>query len=195
MAAGALLDLGAGLAVPLAAWLLFAVAFPLLQSGSGATWLAGPLYAIGISFYSTALVVMPSWQGRDASPPPRWRAGLLYGVAGWIGSALGVGMAQDLGRIPGWFLGITGAALALASLRPSRAGLRKAARLYGPALALAAVGVAGVWAEGVMRKEDLSAVVRGRAVYVQEGCIHCHSQYVRPGTHDVSWWGPAHPLD
>src|SRR5262249_25448242 len=40
-----------------------------------------------------------------------------------------------------------------------------------------------------------AAVIRGRHVYIQEGCIHCHSQYVRPGTHDVSWWGPARPLD
>ena len=37
---------------------------------------AGPIYAVGISFYSTALVVAPSWS-RD----PRWQAGLLYGVS------------------------------------------------------------------------------------------------------------------
>ncbi|HSF41339.1 MAG TPA: cbb3-type cytochrome c oxidase subunit II, partial [Thermoanaerobaculia bacterium] len=193
VAAGALLDLGAGLAVPLAAWALFAVAFPLLQHGGAMAWAAGPLYAIGISLYSTALVVAPS-QGA----PARWRAGLLFGVAGWIGSALGVGMAQDLGRIPGWFLLITGAALAAACVRPSRPALRQVARLYGPALALGAAGVLGAWAaagEPASGDSRAEAVARGRRVYVAEGCIHCHSQYVRPGTHDVDWWGPARPLD
>src|SRR4029077_3916569 len=102
--AGALLDAGLALAVPLAAWVLFAIAFPLLQQGGGNADIAGPLYAIGISFYSTALVVIPTWRARHAVPPPRWRAGLLYGIAGWIGSALGVCMAQDQGRIPSWFL-------------------------------------------------------------------------------------------
>lgn len=39
------------------------------------------------------------------------------------------------------------------------------------------------------RADDL--VARGRAVYVAEGCIHCHSQYVRPDTADTELWGPA----
>jgi cytochrome c oxidase cbb3-type subunit 2 len=30
---------------------------------------------------------------------------------------------------------------------------------------------------------------------VAEGCIHCHSQYVRPGTEDVVRWGPARALE
>lgn len=37
--------------------------------------------------------------------------------------------------------------------------------------------------------EPLTAV--GREVYISEGCIHCHTQYVRPGTEDVLLWGPA----
>jgi cytochrome c oxidase cbb3-type subunit 2 len=36
-----------------------------------------------------------------------------------------------------------------------------------------------------------TAVERGRHVYISEGCIHCHSQYVRPHTQDVLLWGPA----
>jgi len=49
-----------------------------------------------------------------------------------------------------------------------------------------------VWPHG-----DLSAqenVAAGRKVYIAEGCIHCHSQYVRPGTMDENLWGPAHSL-
>lgn len=35
----------------------------------------------------------------------------------------------------------------------------------------------------------LHGVTLGRHVYVAEGCIHCHSQYLRPGTTDEAWWG------
>ncbi len=200
--AGVALDAGAGVAVPLAAWASFMAAFPLLQHGGAAAVAAGPIYAAGISFYSTALVVLPS-QGRPLTP--RWRAGLLYGVAGWLGSALGVGMAQEQGRIPGGFLLGTGAVLALAWLRPPRRTLVRIGRLFGPALALAAAGAAGVWIEALAarpgaaelaRTNDQAAMVaRGRRVYVEEGCIHCHSQYVRPSSRDVEWWGPARPFD
>lgn len=31
----------------------------------------------------------------------------------------------------------------------------------------------------------------GRQVYVGEGCIHCHSQFIRPGTRDEELWGAA----
>lgn len=194
--AGALLDAGFALAVPLAAWGLFALAFPLLQHGGGAAAWAGPLYAVGISFYSVALVLAPTLAGSRSSPSPRFRAGLLYGVAGWLGSALGVGMAQDLGCIPAWFLGATGAALALAWLP-----LGPLFRRFGPALGLGAAGAAALWlaaarTEAAPRGEGSdAAVARGRRVYVQEGCIHCHSQYVRAGTRDEGWWGPSRPLD
>jgi cytochrome c oxidase cbb3-type subunit 2 len=35
----------------------------------------------------------------------------------------------------------------------------------------------------------LTGIALGRHVYVAEGCIHCHSQYLRPGTTDEAWWG------
>lgn len=38
---------------------------------------------------------------------------------------------------------------------------------------------------------ELSQVERGRQVYIAEGCISCHSQYVRPNTADVLMWGPV----
>jgi Cytochrome C oxidase, mono-heme subunit/FixO len=34
----------------------------------------------------------------------------------------------------------------------------------------------------------LSEVERGRQVYIGEGCINCHSQYVRPHTADETGW-------
>jgi cytochrome c oxidase cbb3-type subunit 2 len=42
---------------------------------------------------------------------------------------------------------------------------------------------------------SLSPIERGRLVYISEGCIHCHSQYVRPNTADVLMWGPVESLD
>ncbi len=62
------------------------------------------LYVASVSFYSTALVFFPARSVR-----PLFIAG-LFAVAGWIGSALGIGMAQNLQRIPIWFL-ITATAL------------------------------------------------------------------------------------
>ncbi|HKJ90502.1 MAG TPA: cbb3-type cytochrome c oxidase subunit II, partial [Oceanipulchritudo sp.] len=40
-----------------------------------------------------------------------------------------------------------------------------------------------------------SSIDRGRQVYLSEGCIHCHSRYVRPDTRDELLWGPVIPLD
>lgn len=42
--------------------------------------------------------------------------------------------------------------------------------------------------------QDAGLIRRGREVYIAEGCIHCHSQYVRPGTADEERWGPVRPL-
>jgi cytochrome c oxidase cbb3-type subunit 2 len=42
---------------------------------------------------------------------------------------------------------------------------------------------------------DMSEVERGRQVYISEGCIHCHSQYVRPNSADVLIWGPVQRVE
>jgi mono/diheme cytochrome c family protein len=40
--------------------------------------------------------------------------------------------------------------------------------------------------------DEAAAIRRGREVYIAEGCVHCHSQYVRPRVkEDVERWGPA----
>jgi cytochrome c oxidase cbb3-type subunit 2 len=36
---------------------------------------------------------------------------------------------------------------------------------------------------------DGSSISRGRKIYIEEGCIHCHSQYVRPDSIDMERWG------
>lgn len=67
-------------------------------------------------------------------------------------------------------------------------------------LRLLAFGVAGLsaLAFGVFQSPgapetagQTDAVAAGRKVYVSEGCLHCHSQYVRPVGPDQELWGPA----
>ncbi len=38
------------------------------------------------------------------------------------------------------------------------------------------------------------SIISGRDIYISEGCIHCHSQYVRPRTSDTALYGPATPV-
>lgn len=60
-------------------------------------------------------------------------------------------------------------------------------------LAFALVGAALLVARGAAADDW---VARGREVYIREGCIHCHSQYVRPHAPlDIERWGPATPLE
>lgn len=49
-----------------------------------------------------------------------------------------------------------------------------------------------IWPASLVAQDAL--VRQGRQVYIAEGCIHCHSQYVRPGTVDEERYGPAHSL-
>lgn len=174
--AGRALDGGrAGVVASTAAGLLAAACHWITDTGGEL------LYVAGVSLYSTALVYAPARTGRAGA------AAWIFSVAGWGGSALGIGMAQDLHGIPGWFAPMALAAvIAGLAWRRLRTGGAVAATVAGAAL----VGLA----PGEARADD-AAIARGREAYVAEGCIHCHSQYVRPGTADVPRWGPARPLE
>ena len=138
-------------------------------------------YAVGVSFYSTAFVFYPALAGRAGL------AALVYAVAGWGGSALGIGVAQNLSTVPAWMLVITGAlVLSLVSARRWMSEWEKPMLLGG------AIFLAMGWPQADLNAEE--NVDLGRKVYIAEGCMHCHSQYVRPGTADEILWGPAHPL-
>ena len=85
------------------------LASPCPWAAQGTHW----FYAAGVSLYSTALVFAPTATGRGLSfSTAARRAGVLYAVAGWAGSVLGIGMAQDLHRIPLWFLLTSGSLIA-----------------------------------------------------------------------------------
>lgn len=192
VAAGWLIDRGLFRSLLLATFGLFAASFLLLGGQlEGFLTLAGPLYALGISLYSVALVAYPSYRGDEPGLVPRsWRAAVVFGVAGWLGSALGVGMAQSLHRIPNLFLAVVGALLLVgwALGQPAAAALL---RSHAWTLVAAGAGAAVYAVHPVpVARAGASAVDRGRQVYVAEGCIHCHSQYVRPRSADVELWGP-----
>lgn len=177
VATGAWVNRGARLGVPLVGFGLLALGCVAL--GTALTRQASLLYAAGVSVYSVMLVYYPARSGRA------WLAGLVYGVAGWLGSALGIGLGMGRTTVPLALVG--GAAGLLLVLALSR---WRALRGVVATVALTWLGCTGGAAEA--RADDPAAVALGREVYLAEGCIHCHSQYLRPGTADEArWGGPA----
>ena len=181
--AGVMLDRGWAGRVAAGAWGALAVACGLL--GAGEFTGAEVFYTAGVSLYSVALVWLPARAGRA------WVAGILFAVAGWAGSALGIGMAQDLNAVPGWFVVAAGiVVMGVLGVRWRRG--------WGVGVVVAgvvALGGSESRASSLLHSEEEAAVIaRGREVFVGEGCIHCHSQFVRPGTKDVLLWGPEKPL-
>jgi len=155
--------------------------------------LASIFYPVGVSFYSVALVAYPALLSPSASTAERGRqAGWLYAIAGWSGSAMGIGMGQNLGHIPPLFLLGAGAVILLAS-SPAYVQQRKRELSLTLAALLAAFALNGISKAGDARTQ-ISQIEQGRQVYISEGCIACHSQYVRPNSPDVLMWGPVEPL-
>jgi hypothetical protein len=90
--AGAALDRGRLAGVVATATTLLLTAGGLIAAGHGA--LGAPLYAASVSLYSAALVFYPARGARTG------RAALVYAVAGWGGSALGITLAEGRHALP-----------------------------------------------------------------------------------------------
>jgi cytochrome c oxidase cbb3-type subunit 2 len=175
--------------VPLVAWVLLAVAAVAVNTASSVS-VAGWLYPAGVSLYSTALVIWPSWFGGSTDERKAgWRAAVLFAVAGWFASANGIGMAESLRRVPEWFVALSGCVVIGVTVFSKRGGVRA---VVGVAVVLTAVVLGGIRSG---KPAQTSAVARGRQVYLSEGCIHCHSQYLRPGALDEGLWGKAGKLE
>ncbi len=141
---------------------------------------AAPFYVAGVSLYSTLLVAFPSLGfDKKNSISKRWQAGTLYAVAGWFGSAMGIGMASDLNEVPNLFLMIAGIFIVVSWLSRN-----KLSKDVATSVLIFSIFIP------VLDAQAQTSVERGRQVYIQEGCINCHSQYVRPNTIDVEMWGP-----
>jgi mono/diheme cytochrome c family protein len=193
--AGFVMDRGSLWRVLFVALALLSLASQMVNHGElmhGAGW----LYPLGVSLYSVALVMFPGFlSGAATQDEALRRAAGVFAVAGWIGSALGVGMAENLHRVPGWFVLAVGGAVVVLGIWLSGRSRRKLAAL-GAGVPLV-LGLAW-WGNRVPNAIDQAAgssAERGHEVYLSEGCIHCHSRYVRPGSGDVLTWGPTKPLD
>ncbi|WP_414663280.1 cbb3-type cytochrome c oxidase subunit II [Horticoccus sp. 23ND18S-11] len=177
--AGAWLDRGGRVAVIAGGTAALATACLMLENVVPAFVPAAWFYTAGVSLYSTVLVEFPARQGGPGV------AAIVFAVAGWLGSALGIGMAQDLARVPVAFVVVAVGTIAAALL-----WRRRTVRQIVPLAIAAAVTTCRVDAGEPDALERL-----GREVYIAEGCIHCHSQYIRPRVAaDVEFWGPAASL-
>lgn len=182
--AGVWLKRGGARTIPATAWILLAVAALAVNVTSGREP-AGWIYPMAVSLYSTALVVWPGWFcGAHDERAAAWKAAWIYAVAGWFGSANGIGMAQSLHRVPQEFIVIAGISVAAAILFSKPKYLRIGA-------VLAVVLSSALWPRLVEKEATTTPAQRGKQVYLSEGCIHCHSQFVRPGTKDEEYWGPV----
>ena len=176
------------------AYLALAIACLLLLT-PGSILLASAFYPIGVSLYSVALVAYPSLLAAAATPAERGRkAGWIYAVAGWFGSAMGIGMGQNLGHVPPAFLLLSGSVIFVPELfRFLR--LRKRELAVTLAALVAALCIERAINPAHSTDPQPSQIERGRQVYIAEGCINCHSQYVRPATSDVLMWGPVQGVE
>jgi len=186
--AGCWLARGGAKYLPATAWVLIAVAALMVNDGSTRP-IAGWFYPAGVSLYSAALVAWPGWfAGANGVKPAAWRAAWLFAIAGWFGSANGIGMVETLERVPPVFVAGAGVLVAAVMILSNLGRWRVV-------FAVVAVVLAG-WMGGKGSEPLLSsAAERGRQIYVSEGCIHCHSQYVRPGSADEQIWGPARKME
>lgn len=83
-------------------------------------------YVAGVSLYSTALVAYAALRPEtEYTPKIQTRAAWVFAVAGWFGSAMGIGMAKDLHRIPLGFF-VAAAIVAGVSFLASRTTIGKA---------------------------------------------------------------------
>ncbi|MEI6653649.1 MAG: cbb3-type cytochrome c oxidase subunit II [Verrucomicrobiota bacterium] len=175
--------------VPVLAWVMLAIAAVAVNSAASRS-LAGWWYPAGVSLYSTALVAWPGWfSAADGSRAAAWRAAGLFAVAGWLASANGIGMAQHLHRVPAALVAITGGGVIGVAVFSNNRDWRGAVAAGLVVLAT----TFGMVRDG--KSGTPGAAERGRRIYLAEGCIHCHSQYIRPESRDVTLWGAASTVE
>jgi hypothetical protein len=154
--------------------------------------LSGWLYPAGVSIYSACLVAFPSF-GTSNQPIRRgaFVAAALYAVSGWICSGLGIGMAQNLGLIPWQFVTLSAFVIFAPRLWNRLQTVRRELAWCGLVLFAAALATNGLRNTPAFP----NSIEIGRAVYIAEGCINCHSQFVKPGSRDELLWGPSREIE
>jgi cytochrome c oxidase cbb3-type subunit 2 len=118
-------------------------------------------------------------------------ASLVFALSGWVCSGLGIGMAQNLRHVPWLFVLaaalLLGAPILVRWFYGARREFAYASLVFVTALTWP------IFTRAVPEPQD--RIARGRAVYISEGCINCHSQYVKPGSRDELLWGPVRPIE
>ncbi len=139
---------------------------------------ASLFYPVGVSLYSVALVAYPSFLTPATSIRTRGiQAGWIYAIAGWVGSALGIGMGQNLGHVPGAFVAVAGTLVLLpAVIQISQTRTREIAAL---AIVLALAFSMYRLLSQHSDPPQLSAIERGRRIYIGEG-----ASTATPSTYD-----------
>lgn len=99
--AGVMLDRGRMVLTLAIAFLLLVIGYLGFETGGSMGWEA-PAYAAGVSLYSTALAAFAALGPGGRTLAPEWRAAWIYAVAGWIGSGAGVGLVEQVARVPLW---------------------------------------------------------------------------------------------
>ena len=155
--------------------------------------LTGWAYPAGVSIYSACLVAFPAFGPRQGSSQIAWMGAALYAISGWIGSGLGIGMAQNLHEVPWQFVVTSSAVIAVPFLWKTAFKLNR--REVSCAVIVFAAALLANHFLPQPESTDLSDLNKGRALYIAEGCINCHSQYVRPNTRDEILWGPSRSID
>ena len=193
-----------GISLTLAFALMALAAACLLLLDPSRAVVAAIVYPIGVSLYSVALVAYPSFLMPLIGQATRARrAGYLYAVAGWVGSAMGIGMGRNLHHVPVGFV-VVAAGLFVVPWIAAEIKSRPSIRIILQQVVIVLVVLASAFAlyRYLLRPAmvagnttPLTAIERGRRVYIAEGCINCHSQYVRPNTADVLMWGPVGDLE
>ncbi len=192
-----------GVTVTLAIALAMLASACLLLLDPSRVGMAAVLYPVGVSLYSVALVAYPSFLMPATTLERRARsAGSLYALAGWVGSAMGIGMARNLHHVPVAFVAGAAALFTLPwiwnALQAGRIG--RSEQLQALVVVVVLLAAFGIYqlvrpaSRPATNTTVLTASERGRQVYIAEGCINCHSQYVRPNTGDVLMWGPVGDL-
>lgn len=99
-----------------------ALGIHLLQGSAPAAPFASGLYVLAASLYSVALFAYAP-ECLDAAGKPRIRGRWgAFALALWAGSTLGIGMAQPLASVPGWFTLAAGLLVGVALLQRARGG-------------------------------------------------------------------------
>ncbi|MBI2498598.1 MAG: hypothetical protein HYV75_11985 [Opitutae bacterium] len=133
------------------ALLLLATAGGMLSDPAGGAP-AHLLYVAGVSLYSVVLVAYPALGARP------WLSARVFAFAGWIGSALGIGLVLDRTQIPAGGIALAVAIFSTAWLSRHRV-LRSGLAVLAVLAILPRSARAGVVAGGLIRGHEVGATL------------------------------------